>query len=77
MTITVIVLLAIVALELGILLWALARPLLALARIAEATAGVAEAVDTVAERWVAPTSGEVIAEAGARFADSLRSAQDG
>lgn len=44
MTVAIVILLAVLTLEVGVLLWALIRPLLALGRITEAGAEVAETV---------------------------------
>lgn len=56
--IATVALLTVVAIELGVLLWALARPLLALGRGADRLASIAEALDVFVARITGPSATE-------------------
>lgn len=62
MTVAVIVLLAVLTLELGVLLWALARPLLAIGRAAESGAAIADALEVFVARLTGPRPAEELAD---------------
>lgn len=69
MTVAIVILLAVVAIELGVLLWALARPVLALGRVANSGAAMAEALEVFVARLTGPSPTE-------ELTDNLRRARD-
>lgn len=76
MTVAIVVLLAVLVVLHALIVVAVYRPLMGLGRIADALAGLVEAFETVAGRMAEPTAGDVIRNAGAAMADTLRAARD-